>query len=210
MAIIHQGILGAMSGSIGPVTSYMRNGKNILRTRRNTGVVKSTTARLAQREKILLCNNFTRAFTGTGFFNKSFPAYGHGGTGYNRATSCLMHLAISGSYPGQYPDWPKVLIARGPLPSAINLTVSKDSTGLCTFSWSDNSGIGTARATDQVILCAYAPVKSQAVFTLKAGIRSQGTATLHAALLGSDPIATWISFMNEKEDVADSVFGGMR
>ncbi len=209
MAIINQGILGAVTGSIGPVTSYVRYGKNILRTRRNSGVVKSTTARLAQREKIEICNAFTGAFTGTGFFNTTFPAYEHGGSGYNRATGCLMNLAIAGSYPGQYISWQKTLIARGPLPPAEDVSVSKDSSGNCIFQWADNSGIGTARQTDKVILCAYCPSKKKAIFSLDAGTRAKGNAVLNVAVFENEEAATWISFLNANGDVANSVFAGM-
>ncbi len=209
MATITQGILGAVSGRIGPVTSYVRNGKNILRTRKNTGVVQSTAARLAQREKIEICNTFTKAFTGTGFFNITFPAYGHTGTGYNRATSSMMNLAISGTYPGQFLSWQKVLIARGPLPGAENVSVVKDSSCHCIFSWTDNSGIGTARETDKVILCAYCPSQKKAIFSLDAGMRNGEQAVLNVATFGNEEGATWISFLNAKGDVADSVFAGM-
>lgn len=209
MAILNQGILGAVSGSIGPVSSYVRNGKNILRARRNSGIVKSTTARLAQREKIEICNAFTRAFTGTGFFNTTFSAYGHGGSGYNRATSSLMNLAIAGTYPGQYLVWQKVLIARGPLPPADNVSVVKDSSGNCIFHWTDNSGMGTARPTDKSILCAYCPSKKRAIFLLDAGTRNAEYAALNVAAFGNEEIATWIAFINAYGDVSDSVFGGM-
>lgn len=209
MAIINQGILGAVSGAVGPVTSYVRNGKNILRTRRNTGVVKSTVARLAQREKIGICNAFTSVFTGTGFFNTTFPAYGHGGSGYNRATSCLMNLAVAGSYPGQFLSWQKVMIARGPLPPAENVSAFIESNAQCIFHWTDNSGTGTARETDQVILCAYCPAQKQALYSLDAGTRNAGNAILHVAAFGNENFATWISFVNANGDVADSVFAGM-
>lgn len=208
MAMITQGILGSVTGKIGPVTSYVRNGRNILRPARNTVVIKNTEARLAQREKIKICIDFTGAFTGTGFFNTTFPPYGHTGTGYNRATSSLMNLAISGSYPGQFLSWQKVLIARGPLPGAENISVVKDSSN-CIFSWTDNSGIGTARETDKVILCVYCPSKKQAIFSLDAGTRNAGQAELNVSAFGKEEMATWISFVNANGDVADSVFGGM-
>src|SRR5258706_15231405 len=99
MAKIPNGILGVLLGKAGPVSGYMRNGQNILRTSTRRKDNKITPERTAQREKIKVCNDFTRAFTGTGFFNKSFPPYGDTGTGYNRATSAVMNLAITGSYP---------------------------------------------------------------------------------------------------------------
>lgn len=209
MASISNGILGTVSGRIGPVTSYMRNGRNIIRTASNKGVVKNTTARLAQREKIAICNTFTGAFTGTGFFNITFPAYGHSGTGYNRATGSLMNLAITGNYPGQSLAWPKVLIARGPLPCAENVTVAMAGGSNCAFTWTDNSNEGTARASDKVILCAYSISAGKSIFSLNAGTRKTGDAVLDISKLENGPVVTWLTFINDKGDVADSVFAGI-
>lgn len=210
MAIINHGIWGTTHGRIGPVTGYQRNGQNILRTARNRGVVKDTTARLAQREKIKICNEFTRAFTGTGFFNKTFPAYGHTGSGYNRVTSCLMNLAISGDYPGQKLAWEKVLVARGPLPIAESaVAIAAGEEGIINFSWMDNSGTGTARGSDKAILVAYSPETMEAVFSLAAGTRDMTRASLNAASLKYSNVATWMAFINKNGDVCNSVYCGM-
>lgn len=209
MAIIQDGILGTALGRVGPVTGYRRNGRNILRTAKNRGVVKNTEARQAQREKIKICNEFTRAFTGTGFFNKTFPAYGHTGSGYNRVTSSLMHLAMTGIYPNQNLSWEKVLVARGPLPVAENTAVLKEGDANILFTWTDNSGTGTARDSDKVILVAYIPELKQAVFSLDAGTRNDCHAIINCDAFKDQSVATWISFINKDGDVADSVFGGM-
>ena len=82
MAILTKGILGEVIGKTGPVVRYMRFGQNITRSKGSTRKNRiETPARKIQREKIKVCNDFTRAFSGTGFFNKSFPAYGHTGSG---------------------------------------------------------------------------------------------------------------------------------
>src|SRR5947199_4828922 len=99
MANNNYGVLGNFTGTIGPVTGYIRNGKNILRTSTSSVKDKHTPLQLQQREKIKLCSSFTKAFNGTGFFNKTFPAYGHAGTGHNRVTSALISLGINGTYP---------------------------------------------------------------------------------------------------------------
>src|SRR5574340_922549 len=106
MAILTQGILGPVTGRTGPVVSYVRFGQNITRSLSNSTKNKiETPARKMQRQKIKVCNEFTKAFSGTGFFNKSFPAYGNTGSGYNRATSTIMNLAIV-SQPETAIAWP--------------------------------------------------------------------------------------------------------
>ena len=119
--------------------------------------------RTYQREKIKVCNDFTKAFSGTGFFGKSFPSYGDTGMGYNRATGTIMNLAITGTYPDTIISYPRVLISKGPLPSAENAEVAVDTEGNMLFAWTDNTGMGTAKASDKVILVAYFPELKQAI-----------------------------------------------
>jgi hypothetical protein len=90
MARKSSGILGNFIGTIGPVTGFMRNGHNFLRSSTSSVKNKGTALQLAQQQKIDVCTRFVKVFTGTGFLNKSFPAYGHTGTGYNRAMGALM------------------------------------------------------------------------------------------------------------------------
>ena len=107
MARNNSGVLGNFIGTIGPVTGFMRNGQNFLRTSTSSIKNKRTPLQLAQREKINICTAFVKAFSGTGFLNKSFPAYGHTGTGYSRAISALMSRALTGEYPDMMPPSPK-------------------------------------------------------------------------------------------------------
>jgi len=74
MARNNTGVIGNFIGTIGPVTGFIRNGQNILRTSTSSMKDKRTPLQLEQWEKINICTRFTRAFSGTGFLNKSFPA----------------------------------------------------------------------------------------------------------------------------------------
>ena len=127
MATIPSGILGYFIGTAGNVTGYIRNGKNFVAA----GPQKQrppTAARLAQQQKIKVCSEFTRAFTGTGFFNTTFPANGHSGSGYNRATSASLNLAVTGTYPDTALSYPQVLISKGQLPVAQDAAATGDET----------------------------------------------------------------------------------
>ncbi len=74
---------------------------------------------------------------------------------------------------------------------------------------SRNSGTGTARGTDKVIVVAYCQELKQAIFSLKAGQRGYSSAPLSVTLFKNLNVATWISFINKEGDVSDSVFCGM-
>lgn len=209
MARIPSGILGALIGKAGPITGYMRNGENIIRTAAKRKDPKITPPRTAQRKKIKVCHQFTQSFTGTGFFNRTFPAYGERSTGYNRATSALLNLAITGNYPDTHISFPQVLISRGPLPAAMNAIASLNAEDTILFTWENNSGFGTAKENDQVIVVAYFPETMKAVFKIGIATRKDGQALLHLENISGVAAETWIGFLSEDEkDAGDSVYGG--
>jgi hypothetical protein len=209
MGKIPDGILGKLIGKLGPVSGYQRNGQHLLRVAGQSRQVKSTPMRASQREKIKVCNDFTRAFSGTGFFGKSFPSYGDTGTGYNRATSTIMNLAITGAYPETVISYPRVLISKGPLPTAENAEVAVDTEGNMLFAWTDNTGMGTAKANDKVILVAYFPELKQAITSIGKATRNEGQAFLETSIMKGYTAETWIGFLsNDEKNAADSVYTG--
>ena len=204
MGKMTNGILGPVTGQIGDVTTYMRNGENIIRSARTRHDGKATPARLAQQEKIKVCNDFTRAFSGTGFFNKTFPAYGTGSTGYNRATAAIMNLAITGTYPDIRLDYKEVLVSKGVLPSAVQPSAIADEEANLIFSWADNSGNGTAKADDLVILVAYFPELRQAIFSVGGAVRGACNALFKTQVLKGFTAETWLGFLSSDEKNASN------
>lgn len=209
MATIINGILGSFTGTAGNISGYMRNGKNFVRSRRRKSSAPMTPKRLAQQQKIKVCNEFTRPFCGSGFFNKTFPAYGHSGTGFNRATSAIMNLAIVGTYPDTGIEYAQVLISKGPLPAARNASAGLNSEANLLFSWEDNTGTGSAKANDKVILVAYFPGNKTAFFTIGAAMRKEGKAVLEIPNTAGKTAETWIGFLSiDKKDASGSVYSG--
>jgi uncharacterized protein DUF6266 len=209
MGKIPDGILGKLIGKLGPVSGYQRNGQNLLRVAGQSRKVKSTPMRANQREKIKVCNDFTKAFSGTGFFGKSFPSYGDTGTGYNRATSAIMNLAISGTNTDTVISYPRVLISKGPLPAAENAEVAIDTEGNMLFAWTDNTAMGTAKANDKVILVAYFPELKQAITSIGKSSRNEGQALLETSIMKGYGAKTWIGFLsNDEKNASDSVYTG--
>ncbi len=208
MGVLSEGINGPVRGKTGTVVSYMRFGQNITRSKGSTRKNRiETPARKLQREKIKVCNEFTHAFSGTGFFNKSFPAYGHTGSGYNRVTGSIMNLAIV-TNPVVAIAWPKVLISKGPVAPVDTASASVNEQGNITFTWTDNSGDGTAKKNDKAILVAYFPESKQAVFSFSDAERKDGTAKLE---MGSakGTAQTWLGFLSADEsNAANSVYTG--
>lgn len=209
MARIPNGINGEFIGTAGNVSGYMRNGVNFVRSKRRRSSAPMTPKRLAQQQKIKVCNDFTRPFCGTAFFNKTFPAYGHSGTGFNRATSAIMNLAIIGTYPDTALDYPEVLISKGPLPPARNPATAVSADGSILFNWEDNSGNGTAKPDDKVILVAYFPVEKMAMFSIGVALRRDCEAVMTILHKQNQEAETWVGFLsNDEKDAADSVYSG--
>lgn len=209
MARIPNGILGEFIGTAGPVSGYMRNGGNFLRSRRRCSNKPMTEKRLAQQQKIRVCNEFTKPFSQSGFFNKTFPGYGSTATGYNRATSALLHQAITGNYPYTALAYPLVLISRGQMPSPEDAAASLNAEGNVEFTWTNNSGNGTAKDNDKAILVAYAPSLQQAVYAVSDGRRKDGHAILNTQMFTKCVIETWMGFIsNDEKDAATSVYTG--
>ena len=170
---------------------------------------KGTALQLAQQQKIDVCTRFIKVFTGTGFLNKSFPAYGHTGTGYNRAMGALMSMALTGAYPGIQLNYQEVLISRGRLPAAQGAKLVKKANSILQFIFTDNSTVGMASTKDTVILVAYAPDIQQAVFGLYNGFRKDKKASLNVAALKGHAVETWIGFLSaDEQDASDSVWVG--
>ena len=209
MALINNGILGSFAGKVGPVTGYTRFGKSIMRSASSNVVDKLTPARQAQREKVKMCNTFMKAFTGTGLFSKTFPYYGQGGSGYNRAMGVLLNKAVYGSFPGYHIDYAKFLISCGPLPEAEGALVTVTSVHNLQFTWINNSANGTAKANDRVVLVAYFAAAAQIIFSLDSADRAAGQAMLDTHLMQGLAAETWIGFLSDDErDAANSVYTG--
>ncbi len=209
MARIPSGILGALQGSVGPVTGYMRLGKPILRSKSSSRQVKQTPARKQQQEKLKAALPFVKAFTGTGFFKQSFPDYGQGRTGYNLALSHALNFAVVKSGTQVQLSWPLVMVSRGNLPKAEGAVASLGSNGRIIFNWADNSGTGRAMSNDRVILAAYSPQMELVICSLDAGTRADKQSELLMAQMENGAVATWIGFVNhEGTDASDSVYTG--
>jgi len=207
MARIINGINGGFTGTVGTVTGYVRNGGNFMRSRhRRKDNVKSE-KRLLQQQKLKVCNEFTGAFSGSGFFNTSFPANGATSTGYNRATSAIMNRAIV-KEPAVSLSYPLILISMGMLPGAMYASALANDSGNIVFSWQDNTGIGTAKENDKVLLVAYFPENKEAVYKISDAIRKDGNAMLPMDVK-KGAAETWIGFVSADETLAaDSVYTG--
>ena len=207
MARIINGINGGFTGKVGTVTGYIRNGGNFMRSRtRRKDTIKSE-KRLLQQQKIKVCNEFTKPFSGSGFFNTSFPANGATSTGYNRATSAIMNLAIV-KEPEVSLQYPLVLISMGMLPGAVYASALVNDDGNIVFTWTDNTGTGSAKKEDKVLMVVYFPESKTAMYEISDSTRKDCTAILQMKSM-KGIAETWMGFVSADEtNAADSVYTG--
>ena len=208
MAVYNNGISGSFSGKVGTVVGSSWNGINYMRSLPRKSQRPPTERQKAQRLKLSLAISFLRPISelvNIGFRNEALKK-----SGFNIATSYLIQESITGIYPEFNIDISKVLISSGNLTGAWNTMVSSEAPGTVTVSWTDNSGSGTAKSTDQAIILVYNPVKAKYIYNLEGVSRSSGSDSLSLpAEFQGDEVAIWIAFRSfNKKSVSTSIYAG--
>lgn len=146
---------------------------------------------------------------GTGLFNKNFGVNGNNAAHINKATNAIINLAMVGTYPDITISYPNLVISNGPLPGPDNASAVINNDGTIFFSWSDNSGIKTAKSNDKVIIVTYFPAINKVVHTLHAATRGSCQAFLQINKMKGYTAETWIGFVSHDErNAGDSVYAG--
>ena len=77
------------------------------------------------------------------------------------------------------------------------------------LNWEDNTGTGTAKENDKVIVVAYFPSIKKATFHMGIALRKDGQALLEVPQMQGAVAETWIGFLSHDEkDASDSVYSG--
>lgn len=206
MGTISKGILGGFNGTVGTVIGGTWKGIDYMRSRPAKRTFDPTPAQLEQQAKFATVIKFLDSMIGViriGFKNNAIRM-----TAFNSAMSYNLRNAVEGIYPAFGINYPMALISRGDLPNA--LAPSAAATGsMINFTWTDNSGTGSALPTDQAILVVYCEARNAAIYTTSGGARSVGAGSLNAASFVGEAVQTWIAFISEDgKDVAGSLFTG--
>ena len=151
MVKISESVLGDISGKIGPVVAYMRNGESIVREHVIPKDPK-TPAQLAQRMKLKLANNGLRPL-------KNQINIGYEGTGftYRKVVGITMKENIVGGYPNLRIDYSRVKISEGKLQLPDYANVEFDiKTHTAKFYWDNqtpsNSKLGKSNDLVRIFL----------------------------------------------------------
>ncbi len=168
-------IFGTLSGKIGTVVVYERNGKQIVRSNPKQRDPK-TPAQLAHRMKFSLVNK------GMSPLNKIIKfGYRNSEKNYRKLVGVAYHTAIVGEYPDFALDYSKIQIAEGDLQLPDNVTIKAEvGNNIVSFCWDPQMANRSqpGRESDMVnIVCLYEsfPVAENLLNTAR---RSDGNATI--------------------------------
>ena len=207
MGTINKGILGGFSGKVGTVVGGSWKGIQYMRSQPNRRSFNPSQKQLEQQAKFALIMHFLQPMAG--LLNITFRNFAVKMTGINNALGYNIQAAITGNYPAYDIDYTMALVSRGDLPNALAPAVTSGAASMLTFSWTDNTGAGIAKATDQAVLVAYCPSMKLAVYTTAGGMRSAVTGDLDASPFSGLAVETWLAFISENgQKVATSIFTG--
>jgi len=208
MAKIPFGILGPVIGTLGPVTGKTWKDKATLSARRSPAKTDKnpTPAQLNQRNKFGFVSKFLHG--ASSLVKITFRELASGKTEFQCAVSYNVSNAVSGEYPNYTLHYNLVSVGRGTLPNAV-LPEAKlgDTPGEIRFIWADNTGIGTAAASDTAIAVMYLANEKHWARVPHDAKRSDGSLT-HIFTSYKGTVHTWLTFVSDNEKASDSVYTG--
>lgn len=166
-----KGILGSFSGKVGNVVGSSWKGIDYMRSIPNSKADPKTDAQMTQRNKFAMITALLRKLAPV--IKAGFKTSGKRMTAMNSAMSYNLKNAVTGSYPEQRINFASLAIAWGDLIPVSGSTGASTNPNQVHFSWTDNSGIGSAQPDDQALLAVFNPAKGRAVYIAGTGPERQ-------------------------------------
>jgi hypothetical protein len=207
MGKIKQGILGGFSGTVGPAVGSSWKGIAVIRSRPPRKRGKSSDGQLRQMSKLHLMTPFIKPITN--LLNRTYSCVTVNMSCYNKALSYNMRNAIAGDYPSFRVNYPRVVLGVGDLLNPNIVAAVSESAGQILFSWKDNSGEGSARASDQAFVAVYCAEKDKWITGNPGPIRYAGNYELNVSEFSGKTVHGYIGFLSDgAQFVSTSVYAG--
>lgn len=208
MGKINQGILGGVSGQVGNVIGGTWKGIDYLRIKPSSVANPRTEGQVDQRSKFSTVLRFLQPMTD--FLRVGFKLYANKMTQFNAAMSYNLNNAITGAYPNFMIDYASALVTRGNLTGSANGAATSPSAGSVEVTWTDNSGSGSAQATDKALIALLNTNRGEAVFTTAGPARSAAAAAIPVpSEYSGEDVEVFLGFVSEDgTKVASSVYLG--
>ena len=207
MGTIKKGILGGFSGKVGTVVGASWKGIAYMRSLPQKVKNPRTVGQRSQRSKFSLALKLLQPMTA--FLRTGWKLYAHKQSPINAAMSYTLANAITGTFPNYAIDPSKVLVSRGALTPAANGAAAATG-GNIVLSWDNNSGIGSAKATDKVLTAVLNSAKGESITNTAGAERTAGTQTVVLpADWSGDSVEVFLGFVSDDgKEVANSVYLG--
>ncbi len=206
MAKLPQGILGPVSGSVGTIVGSSWKDIDYIRSKSSKPKGDPSPTQLDNQYKFSAVINFVS--TMTELLNQTFSKYAINMSESNAAFSYNYENAITGTSPDYSIDYAKALVSRGDLMNASGIAATVTNKTVH-FTWTDNSGLGMAAATDKAVLVAYCKNYNLTVYTVGSAARSAKAGVLDVSNFAGFTVETWIAFLNEDGSMAsNSIYTG--
>jgi hypothetical protein len=208
MGTYNKGILGPFSGKVGTVVGSSWRGKNIMRSLPKKTDHTPTDTQLLQRLKFTTVSGFLTPISA--ILSRYFGSGSTELTRRNQAMSYHMKYAVTYVDPDFEILFNKVQISKGDLLGLQNQAVATPGGNKVKYTWTNNSGQGSAQDTDQLVVVLYAPTEDLYYTSLNAGTRADASAaiTLPAYFNGLE-VQSWITFASANgKKYATSVYMG--
>jgi len=191
MAIIKSGILGGGSGSVGPVTMGSWKGKDYIRSKPTSVANPKTAAQVGQRTKLSTLVAFAKEIL-VPVIKPLWDRFAQGMSGYNHfIQQNIAQVSAAGAI-----TYASIRTSIGSLlGQSINAIGSADADTNVDITFTDNSGEGSALATDTAYVVVYN--ETQDVFGTGVGDpRSDAEANVEmpVACASGDVLHAWLAF----------------
>jgi hypothetical protein len=207
MGRIRKGILGGFQGTVGTVVGGTWKGIDYIKSRPVISNTDPTPAQLEQRAKFRTVVDFLRPmlpFVQIGFYSGSTKM-----TGYNNALAYNYKHALTGTYPALTIDYSQAAVSSGALPNVMAPVATAEPNSVVKFGWTDNSSVGLSQGTDKVMTVVFCPAMQQAIYTVGAAVRSDGTLEVNCSQFAGKVVHTYIACITEnKRNIAASAYTG--
>lgn len=204
-----QGAWGNFTGKIGNIVGRIRRGEQTLSIYQRNVNQPNTQSQMVQRKRFSLIVGFvTTLGAWLDTFGKAIAQIGQ--TGYNAIMSNMMRNdPYTGSYPNISLDYTKLSLSRGQLALPPFLTANVDGQDIV-LNWTDDSGIGNAKAEDLVCVAVYDVVKGKSIVFMDSAKRSDSAATVTIpSVFNSDTLQVYCAFRSDDgRIVSDSFYLG--
>ena len=206
MARLRQGILGPVSGSVGTIVGSSWKDIDYIRIKSTKPKGDPTQDQLDNQYKFSAVINFVS--TMTELLNQTFSKYAVGMSESNAAFSYNYSNALTGTSPDYSIDYAKALVSRGDLMNASGISATITNKAVH-FTWTDNTGMGMAAATDKTVLVAYCKNYNLTMYSIGTAVRSAKAAVLDVSNFNGFTVETWIAFLSEDGLMAsNSIYTG--